>query len=178
MTTGTAYDIVIEPASLINGVNSTETGQPWEFYAGLDHPEYAVQFPPYPTPWKHSKCNAYATYACAWSMLNITTTLGPLDIMWQIVEKKVREDCVIADINCDEKVNIFDVALAALAFGEEDEGVGPDGTPGTPDDKPVADPKFDARGDASLWLDSLIDIYDLCRICCDFNKKLTPQCIK
>ena len=166
-TTATAYDIVDEPNSELNGWNSTETGHPWEFYAGVDHSEYD------PVPYGHPNWNAYVTYVCAWSVINQETALGDLDVIFQIVEKKVREDLVIADVNRDELVDIVDIVICALAFGAEDEGPGYDGTPGTPDDKQVADFNYDARGDIS---DSrgLIDIVDIVRIAINFGWQLTP----
>ncbi|MFQ5999997.1 MAG: hypothetical protein ACE5J6_04390, partial [Candidatus Bathyarchaeia archaeon] len=91
-TTAVAFDVVIEPSSGLNGVNSTEVGGPFEFLAGLDNPGLG------PVPWKHDKCNAYVTLAGAWSLHNIPTALGDLDILVDETEKKVREDCVIADI--------------------------------------------------------------------------------
>ena len=172
-TTEWAYDIVDEdpPDNELDGWNSTEQGDPWEFYAGLDHPEYD------PVPYGHPKWNAYVTYACAWSVIDQDTALGELDVIFEIVEKKVREDCVIADINCDEQVDIVDIVIAALAFGSQDEGPGADGTPGTPDDKPVADPNYDARGDVSDAR-GLVDIVDIVRIAINFGWKLTPDCIQ
>ena len=149
-TTGTTYDIVIEPASDLNGVNSTEEGEPWEFLAGLDHPGQQV-------PYVHPQWNAYVTYACAWSVLNYETTLGDLDVIFQIVEKKVRDDCVIADIDCNELVDIVDIIICALAFGS------------TPDD-----PNWDPRADVADPR-RLVDIRDLVRIAIDFGERLTPN---
>jgi hypothetical protein len=172
MTTGTAYEIVVEPTSEIDGTYSTEVGEPWEFLAGLDHPQYGD------VPHDHPKWNAYVTYVCSWSMLEIETAPGDLDLLYKIVEKKVRDDptVLIADINCDEIVDIFDQVICSEAFGFRDEGPGPDGVPETPDDKPAADSNFDARADVSDPRGS-IDIYDVVRIVTDFGKKLTPECI-
>jgi hypothetical protein len=161
MTTGTAYDIVMEQGSAIDGYDITRTGEPWEFLAGIDHPEYGT------VPWKHKKCNAYVTYACAWSVLDTATQLGDLDVHFWVVQKAVRQDCVIADIDCNELVDIVDIVICALAFGAKDEGFG----------VPVADPNFDARGDLSAAR-GLIDIVDIVRIAINFGWKLTPDCIK
>lgn len=167
LTTGSAYDIVIEPLSAIDGQGSTDVGQPWEFISGSDQPGKVV-------PWGHAKCNAYVTYACAWSILDQPTTLGNLDVMFQIIEKKVREDLVIADIDCNEVVNIVDVVIAALAYGSHDEGrVGPNfyGT---------ASANFDARGDvadsgtAPNTYRGLINIVDIVRIAIDYGKTIVP----
>jgi len=165
LTTGTAYEIVIEPASEINGVNYTVKGEPWEFLAGLDHSGQDVD-------WGHAKWNAYVTYACSWSVLDVPTALGDLDVMFEIVEKIVREDCVIADINCDETVDIFDIVTCATAFGSEDEGPGPDGVCDTADDKPVADEDFDAKAD--ITPDGMIDIFDVVKMATDFGETLKP----
>jgi len=166
LTTGTAYDIVNEPLSELDGWNSTETGQPWEFYAGLDHIGQKVEY-------DNPKWNAYVTYVCAWSVLEYDTALGKLDVIFQIEEKKVREDVLIADINCDEVCNIVDIVIAALAFDTVDEGPGPDGIPGTGDDKPDADPKYDARGDLRPAR-GLVNIVDIVRIALDFDERLEP----
>lgn len=167
MTTGTAYNIVDEPTSVINGANSTQTGQPWEFLAGLDHPGWKVDY-------DHPQWNAYVTYACVWSVLEIETSLGPLDMLYVVVERLVREDCVIADISGDEKVTITDQVIASLAFGAEDEWLGGDGIPGTPDDKQVADDNYDARPDFKPKRGK-ITMSDIVRIALDFGASLTPD---
>ena len=167
-TTGNAFTIVNEPESEIDGANHTEAGKPWEFYAGLDHPEYD------PVPHGHPNWNAYATYVCAWALLDISTPLGDYDICFKITEKKVREDLAIADINCDETVDIFDVVTCAKAFGTEGMNPGPDGEYDTPDDKKTEDPSFDARGDLKDPR-VLIDIFDIVTLAKDFGLKLTPE---
>jgi hypothetical protein len=159
LTTGTATDTVIETASDINGESTTVTGEPWEFLAGLDHPGQQVS-------WKHEKCNAYVTYVCCWSVMDTFTALGDLDVRFHMIEKKVRDDCVIADIDCNELVDIVDIVITALAFGALDEGFG----------NPVADPNFDARGDLSDARGE-IDIVDIVRIAINFGWQLTPNCI-
>jgi hypothetical protein len=164
LTTGTAYDIVMEPVSAINGANTTQTGQPWEFFAGLDHPTKKV-------PWKNPECNVYVKYATAWSVLHTPSALGNVDVLMEVWEKKVRSDVLIADINCDETCNIVDIVIAALAFDTKDEGPGPDGIPMTADDKQTADAKYDARGDLRPSL-GLVNIVDIVRIALDFDKKL------
>jgi len=164
-TTGTVYDIITEEASEINGVSYTAKGEPWEFLAGLDHSGQDVD-------WGQANCNAYVTYVCSWSVLDVSTALGDLDVIFETVEKIVREDLVIADINCDETVDIFDVVTCAKAFGTEDEGPGPDGLCETADDKPVADAGFDAKAD--IKPNGLIDIFDIVAIAKDFGKAITP----
>jgi hypothetical protein len=166
LTTGTASDIVNEQDSALNGWGSTDTGQPWEFYAGLDHPSWKVEY-------DNPKWNAYVTYVCAWSVLEYDTALGKLDVIFQMEERKVREDLLIADINGDETCNIVDIVIAALAFDSKDEGPGPDGIPGTSDDMVNADPKYDARGDLRPAR-GLVNIVDIVRIALDFDKKLQP----
>jgi len=165
LTTGTAYGVVIEPASMLNGVNYTAKGEAWEFLAGLDHSGEDVD-------WDHPYWNAYVTYACSWSVLDVSTALGDLDVVFEIVEMKVREDVVIADLNCDETVNIMDIYTCAKAFGAKDEGPGPDGLCNTGDDKPVADQGFDGKAD--IETDGVINIRDIFIIAKDFGKKLTP----
>ena len=167
LTTGRAYDKVIEPASPINGLEATQEGHPWEFFAGVDHSEYD------PVPWKDKYCNAYVKYASAWSVLNVQTPMGRNDVISEVHEKSVREDLVIADVNCDELVDIVDIVICALAFGAEDEYVGPDGIPMTGDDKQVADFNYDARGDLTPTR-GLIDIVDIVRIAINFGWQLTP----
>ena len=168
-TTETAYDIVNEPNSELDGWNKTKVGQPWEFYAGLDQPGKQVNY-------GHPKWNAYVTYVCAWSVINQNTMLGDLDVIFAIMQKAIRDDCVIADVNGDWKVTITDIVIAALAFGAEDEGPGGDGTPNTGDDKPDADPNYDARGDFKPTRGK-ITISDIVRIALDFGAQLTPDCI-
>ena len=187
LTTGTAEDKVIESACGIDGSEATQTGALYEFFAGVDHPGMIV-------PWKHDKCNAYVTFASAWSVLNTGSPLGQVDVISEVREKLFREDCVIADVNGDEKVTITDIVIAALAFGAEDEGfgtdgipqvghtAGPDGIPGTPDDViigddvPYADANYDARGDFKPTRGK-ITISDIVRIALDFGASLTPDCI-
>jgi len=133
LTTANVYDIVIEnpPDNELDGWNVTETGKPWEFLAGLDQAGQG------PVPYGHDKWNAYVTYVCAWSVIDQATALGELDVIFAIKEKKVREDVVISDADCNQLVNILDILVAAVAFGCNDEKFG----------NPVADPKYDARAD-------------------------------
>ena len=159
-TTAVAYNIVTEPASAIDGVSSTVVGKPWEFLAGIDHPEYNTVL------WNHNFSNAYVTYVCAWSVLNVNTGTGDLDIHFKVEERLVREDCVIADINGNEQVDIVDVVICSLAQGAEDEKFG----------NPKADSNFDARGDVSDAR-GMIDIVDTVKIAINFGWKLTPNCI-
>jgi len=165
-TTGTAYDIVDTPGRRIDGRwNSTE-GEPCEFLAGEDHPGWQVNY-------GDPKWNAYGTYACVWSALNVSTSLGPLDVIFQAKQRLVREDVLIADVNGDEVCNIVDIVIAALAFDSRDEGPGDDGIPGTGDDKPIADRKYDARGDLRPAR-GLVNIVDIVRIALDFDERLQP----
>ena len=181
-TTGNASTLVIEPdgtpgvpgkegyLSQIDGANQTEVGQPWEFLAGLDHPEYD------PVPWNHAYSNAYVTYVCAWSLLNTETVMGYYDNCFTLIQKLVREDCVIADVNCDEKANIKDIGRVGKAFGATPQDFGPDGIPYTDDDKTVDDPNWDAGADL-IKPRAKINIKDIGRIGKDFGAKLTPDCI-
>jgi hypothetical protein len=168
-TTGTAYNIVDESTSEINGCNSTGEGEPWEFFAGLDHPEYGLA-----RPWNHTYSNAYVSYTCVWSMLEFETAVFDLDILYRVDERLVRLDCVIADIDGDELVDMSDIVICSLTFGARDEGPGPDGQMGTADDMPIADPNFDARGDIAD-VRGLIDAVDMVRIAINFGWKLTPD---
>jgi len=175
-TTGNAFAIVNEPdggpgtalPSQIHGANHTEAGQPWEFYAGLDHAEYDS------VPHGHPNWNVYATYVCAWALLDIESPLGNYDICFKITEKMVREDLAVADVNCDEAVDIFDVVTCAKAFGTEGMNPGSDGEYDTPDDKKTDDPSFDGRGDLKDPR-GLIDIFDIVTLAKDFGLKLTPE---
>ena len=166
LTTGTASDKVIEPLSKINGLEATQQGHPWEFFGTVDHPEHV--------PWKDKYCNAYVKFASAWSVLNVQTPMGRNDVISEVHEKSVREDLVIADIDCNELVDIVDIVITALAFGAEDEYIGPDGIPMTGDDKQVADFNYDARGDLTTTR-GLIDIVDIVRIAINFGWQLTPD---
>ena len=159
-TTGTAYDIVDESASQLDEVNATRTGQPWEFYAGLDHPGDEVS-------WGYGYCNAYATYGCCWSMLNVyTEDFGDLDVMFAILYKLMREDCVVADVKGeDEEVLIFDVRRAAKAYGTFDESF---------PDKANADALFDAAVDMKDPRGE-VNIFDVRRVAKDYGKKLTSN---
>ena len=176
LTTGAAFDVVAQPESNVYGLSSTEVGMPWEFIS-------------LGASWDDPKAFAKVIYVCAWS--NMLYTVNPdddgdgvpdaeegtgyyytVDQFYEYAEKKVREDVVIADINCDQTVTISDIVIGALAFGAEDEGLGRDGLPGTADDKPAADPNFDARADLSG--DGLITIVDLVRMAVDFGKTIGP----
>jgi len=181
MTTATTYDIIIESESVLNGGNSTVMGQPWEFYAGLDHPgddliPHTHDKNEYEVPYGHPKWNAYVTYVSVWSVLNVGTTLGDLDLIMEVVETKVRGDCAIADVDGNELVDSMDILVAGLAFGAKDEGFGPDGKPFTNDDAQVPDPNFDARGDLSDDR-KLIDSMDILVMGLDFGSELRPTCI-
>jgi len=158
-TTGTAYDIVDEPASEIDGANATRSGQPQEFYAGLDG--YA------PVAWGTPYCDAYIKYACCWSMLNIfTADYGDLDVMFAITYKLMREDCALPDIMGEnEYVTISDIRRAAKAYDQYDESW---------PSKPTADPLFDAGADVQDprgW----VSISDIRRIASYYQKQLTPN---
>ena len=169
-TTGTASDMVNQAESDLDGWGGSVTGKPWEFYAGLDHDEYD------PVPYGHPKWNAYVHYVCAWSVLHVDTDLGDLDVVFYMEEKKVRDDCQIGDVDCNELVDIMDILVAGMAFGAQDEGPGPDGTPETPDDKKDADPNYNAKADICDDR-GLIDIMDILVMAMDFGKTLTPDCI-
>ena len=158
LTTGTSYDEVREGDSAIDGVAWSETGEPWEFFAGLDHPEYGL------IPWKHKYCNAYVKYACVWSVMDINTALGDLDVHFIVVQRSFRTDCVVADVKGeDEEVLIFDVRRAAKAYGTFDEGFG----------VPDADALFDAAVDMKDPRGE-VNIFDVRRVAKDYGKKLTP----
>jgi hypothetical protein len=177
-TTGTAYDIVDEPDSELDNMNYTRTGQPWEFYADLDHPgEYGI------IPWGHGGHNAYVTYAGCWSMLEVYT--GPdyqyLDVLYAILYRLVRDDLIVPDIKGEnEAVTISDVRRAARAYDQYDEGVGEDGTPQTPpggDDRPAADTNFDAAADVRKG-DGYVGIADVRAIAREYETKITPTGIQ
>jgi len=186
-TTGNASTTVNQPGwykgqppgggSAVHGSNLTEKGQPWEFYAGLDNPQYKVGY-------GHPKWNAYVTYVCAWSLLDIPTLMGAYDGCFAITERMVRTDCVIGDVDGNELVDSMDILVAALAFGSTGMNFGPDGIPYSPkavnpiygDDKILQDPNFDSRGDLSddRWL---IDSMDILVMGLDFGSELRPTCI-
>jgi len=147
MTTGRAYDIVMEPGSLIDGVWSEEVGHPWRHHFDC-------------LPWKDPECNVKVTYVCSWSKLQIPTALGLLDIMWEVTEYKVREDRyekLRGDANCDQIVDFKDLFLTARAWITRDEGFG----------NPVADPRFDARCDHDY--NGKNDIKDVVHVCVNYG---------
>ena len=173
-TTGTAYDHMAEPTSALYCNSSMKTGNEWEELKHL------MLYSGYPLP---SAAAVTVTYVAAGSVCDYLLDPGPpriaLDILYDIEEKKVRDDqignvpgSVVADISCDQKVNIEDIAICTTAFGAYDEGLGPDNTPNTPDDRHIADPRYDARAD--LDCNGLIDIFDLVRIALDFGEELFP----
>jgi len=175
MTTAVASDCVAQVDSPLNGRCSMKAGMPWDFLA-------------WGVPWKHIGCNKKVTYAAAGSLCDFVLDPGPpriaLDILYDVKEKKVRADQVgrtggvVADIwniGYHQQVNIIDIAVCEKAFGAWDEGLGPDGTPNTADDQPVAHPRYDARAD--LDCNSLIDIFDLVRIAVDFGCSIEPGCV-
>ena len=165
-TTATAYDIVNEPTSVLNGVDYEVDGEPWEFLAGIDHKAEGWN-----VTWKHPKCNAYVIHACAWSVLNTTSEMGIVDAIYYTKAKLVREDCIIADVNCDEKVNIKDIGVCGKAFGAEEQFYPPPNW-----DKPFPDPHWDPHGDL-IKPRGKVNIKDIGRIGKDFGAKLTPDCI-
>ncbi|MFQ6000021.1 MAG: hypothetical protein ACE5J6_04510 [Candidatus Bathyarchaeia archaeon] len=174
-TTANASAIVDDPGwtglpetgSPIHGANQSDVGEPWEYYAGLDHPGDQVG-------WTHQNSTAYVTYVCAWSMLDISTTLGPYDLCFTIKEKKVREDLLIADIDCDEESGLYDVVKIGVAYGAQEANWGSDGIPYTGDDKITRDTNFDGRADLKPDR-GLIDIFDLVRCAIDYGSTLTSS---
>jgi len=170
LTTGTAYNVVGEPTSEIDRHWNATNGEPWEFYAGLDHPCCKVPWEPW-GPGAPPEWHAYVTYACVWSVLEINTPFGLVDMLYKVEERLVREDVMIADVSGDEVCNIVDIVIAALSFEQRDEGPGPDYEYYTADDKKASDPKYDARGDLRPTF-GLVNIVDIVRIALDFDKKL------
>jgi hypothetical protein len=170
LTTGVAYDIVNQPnphdgipyGSSLDGANSTEVGVPWD-------PMFKV-----------------VTYVNAWS--NLLYSVNPdydndgipdwegwpvdpgpaarlyftADLFYEYVEKKVNTDYAIADITCDNKVDVMDLLLAGLSFASQDESffLG----------NQAADPRFDARADFDG--DGVITSMDVLAIGLDFGKTL------
>ena len=181
-TTGVTQASVNQPGSNLHGAVLTETGMPWECMSEC-------------APWDDPKAFIKVIYACAWS--NMLYSLSPdydgdctpdyegfpdpippatgmyytVDSVYSFVEKKVRADVVIMDINCDQEVDIYDLVIAGVAFGAEDEGIGDDLIPFTADDMPVADPNYDPRAD--LDCDGHITIMDVLAIAMDFGEKIT-----
>jgi hypothetical protein len=74
----------------------------------------------------------------------------------------VNTDYAIADITCDNRVDVMDLLLAGISFGSEDESffLG----------NMVADPKFDPRADFDG--DGVITSMDVLAIGLDFGKTL------
>jgi hypothetical protein len=170
MTTGTAFDMVVAPGRALDGTIKMFTGAPWDAN------------------------KKFVTYAYAWSFIQYYLSDGPpivkLDLIYGGTEKKVKEGLVIADISCDNLVNIQDIVIAALAFGTADEG-----SPATPGYDPTGEGEwpgpyppympapwfvdaqpnleggaFDARAD--LNNDGIIDIVDLVTIAIDFGESV------
>jgi len=186
-TTGNASTLVIEPdgggpgglLSQIDGANQSYVGQPWEYYAGLDHPgkdgdPHTGDEEEYEVSYGNAYWNAYVTYVCAWSLLDTYTSLGWYDNCFTITEKLVRDDCAIGDVNCDEKANIKDIGRIAVAFGATDSGFGDDGKPYTGDDKISADSNYDGGADLKDERRK-INIKDIGRVAVDFGASLTSD---
>lgn len=174
-TTGVAYNEVNEPSgSPINGMTGSEEGQPWEFLAGLDHSGAG------PVSESHPSWNGYVTYASAWSQHNIEIEpgsfpipMGPMDLQVMQTLKFFRDDLKIADIDCNEKVDIRDITIVAMAFGCRDLNLGEDGEPWGGDDKTEADDNWNPQADVNDPR-GLIDIRDITTIAMDFGRELTP----
>jgi len=165
LTTAKSRNVVLEPASLINGVDAYSVGHPWEFRAGVDHPEWP------PVPWEHKFSNAYVKYVCVWSVMDVDTAMGWLDVHFKVVEKKFRDapgtswDCVLPDIMAEnEYVTISDIRKAAKAYDQYDEGFG----------SPKADPLYDGAADV-MDPRGWVSIGDIRRIAKDYQKQLTPN---
>lgn len=154
-TTAISYDCVKEPASLLNGINSTMTGHPWEFlYSGA--------------PWGDPKSNVWVYYVCAWSVLNMPIAVmglpAKLDLIYESSEYKVRADYaddIIGDANWDQLVDMRDIGLACGAYGSYDE---------TFPSYPEAHPRFDARTDCNK--DSLVDMRDIGVMCAEYGNEI------
>jgi hypothetical protein len=189
MTTGVASDMVIPGPTPTKLDNETimYMGAPWEDV----HTTLL---------WGANENKKFVTYAYAWSFIKYYLTDGPpivkLNLIYGGYEKKVKDVHVINDISCDNKVDIVDIVIAALAFGARDEGspayAGYDptgkGSPGNvwPGPYPPYMPSpwlveaeptleggvFDARAD--LNNDGLIDIVDLVKIALDFGEEIDP----
>jgi len=157
-TTGTAYDIVNEQGSLLNGVSETKIGEPWEFFAGLQGQG--------PVSYGAAYWNAFVTYVSCWSTFGISIPFGTLNLLIAEKQKHVREDCVLEDImGEDEYVSISDIRKAAKAYDTYDANF---------PDRTVADPLFDAAGDVQdprKW----VSIGDIRRIASQYQKQLTPN---
>ena len=155
-TTGTAYDIVNEPTSDLDGVNSTMVGFPWEFLASGK-------------PLTYQKWNALVKYASAWSNFGINVTLlgapTTMNLMLEETSKLVRWDCVILDIDCNQLVNILDVLAACVAFGSRDRKY---------PNKFEADPNWDPRADVAEP-QGIINILDVLGICVEFGNRITAD---
>jgi hypothetical protein len=173
MTTQTAFDTVVAPGRALDGETLAFTGAPWEDVASTGM-------------WGANQNKKLVTYVCAWSFIQYYLSDGPpvvkLDLVYGMQEKKVKDVHVIPDIDCDNKVGLTDIVVAALAFGSRDEGspalpgYDPTGEGEWPGPYPpympapwyvdaqpnIAGRPFDARAD--LNNDGLIDIIDIVKI--------------
>jgi hypothetical protein len=181
MTTGTAFDMVVAPGRALDGAIKMFTGAPWEDVAST-------------VTWGLNENKKFVTYAYAYSFIQYYLSDGPpivkLDLVYGGTEKKVKEGHVVADISCDNLVDMQDIVIAALAFGAADEG-----SPATPGYDPTGEGEwpgpypsympalwfvdaqpnlegrpFDARAD--LNNDGLIDIIDLVKIAIEFGNSV------
>jgi len=115
LTTGNATDVVNQPGIPINGVRQSRKGEPWEFLHSC-------------APWNETKKDpkvvAAVKYVCVYSAINMTLVPGvSLDLLYAVEQYLVRSDLAIPDLDCDGDVDIFDVVIAAKAFGAMDEGI-------------------------------------------------------
>ena len=187
MTTGTAYHIVDEPDSTLDGNSTgTLTGEPWEYvHSGV--------------PWTNDKSRYCATYVSAWSMLDVSalyldTFFMDLDFLWKWKQVILRADCEVDTIAGtktgyqylmgdgtttfsdtyppgsfpDFKVSWQDLFSLASAYGAEDEDF----------EKPAADSNYDARYDLTSTFgaaDSKIGWQDLFALAGNYaNELATP----
>lgn len=187
-TTGTCSDSVWPLTGLkLDGYSIAYAGAPWEDVATTGM-------------WGANANKKFVTYAFAWSFLLYYLSDGPpivkLDLIYGGVQKFVKAPHVIADINCDNVVDILDIVIGGNSFGARDEGSpappGYDptghGAPGNkwPGPYPPYMPSpwcvqalpnlngnpFDARAD--LDNNGIINILDLCKIAIEFGSELDP----
>ena len=151
-TTATAFDIVIEAQSEIDGCNGTVTGEPMEFLSSCK-------------PWKDEMCNVFMKQACSWSVMHVWTTLGWIDVSFDsevYVVRAAEAAYIRGDADYNQLVDMRDIGLACGAYGSYDEGF--------PPLPKAAHPRFDARVDCDK--NGLVDMRDIGVMCGNYGNEI------
>lgn len=115
-TTATASDTVIEPGNppdapcRIDNQTMTLEGHPHEHLSSCG------------VSWKDPLCNVWSKYACVWSVLQVDTVRGKLDVIFCTYTYSLREDFAFkGDVDRSGKVDWVDLGYVGGAYGKRDE---------------------------------------------------------